>query len=85
MSTALWKNLVAFAASPARHFPAACSKSSAASKKSFSDCGSGAFSFPFGFGLRKSFLLGGIFKDGDDVAQTAKLGQGARGDNLLKS
>lgn len=59
-SMARLKNLVAFAASPARHLPAACSNSSAASRKSFSDCGSCGFAFDFGFGFRKFFDFGGI-------------------------
>jgi hypothetical protein len=64
MSIARLKNRVAFAASPARHLPAACSCSSAASRKSFSDCGSWALAFDFGFGLRKVFGLGGMLMAG---------------------
>lgn len=60
VSIARLKNLVALAASPARHLPAACSNSSAASRKSFSDCGSCGLAFDFGFGFKKFLDLGGM-------------------------
>lgn len=70
MSSARVKNRAAFAASPARHFPAACSYSSAASRKSFSDWGAGGWAFDFGLGFRR-FFFGGMVLVGvvvvDDV------------------
>jgi hypothetical protein len=76
MSIARLKNRMAFAKSPARHFPALNSNSSAASRKSFSDCGSwtcscqrparflprqdSTFAFDFGPPFRRSLRFAGI-------------------------